>query len=118
MAKARPTLVLVPGMLCDHRLFSPQTAALADCADIIVADVAHADSITGMAMRLLTTVDAHAFVLAGLSMGGIVAMEAYRLAPERILALGLMATNHCAATPEFAAIRSGQVERGARRRLA
>lgn len=109
--RAKPSLVLVPGMLCDARLFSPQLTALADCVDIIVADCSQSDSITGMAEQLLAAVPSHSFVLAGLSMGGIVAMETFRLAPERITALGLMATNHKPAKSDFIAIRSEQIIR-------
>ena len=47
------------------------------------------------------------FALAGLSMGGIVAMEVYRRAPERVTRIALMSTNPMAELPDRAAARGG-----------
>ncbi|MBL8590117.1 MAG: alpha/beta fold hydrolase [Methylobacteriaceae bacterium] len=113
-------LVLVPGMLCDARLFAPQLAAFAGERDCRVADLTRDDAIEAMARRLLDDAPAGRFALAGLSLGGIVAMEAARLAPQRIERLALLATNHRAATPDFIAARRIQIEAaraGALRRI-
>ena len=92
-------LVLVPGLLCDARLWQPQAAALADVAAITVADVTRDDSIAGMAERVLAAAPAR-FALAGLSMGGYVVQEMTRRAPERVAKLALLDTNARADTEE------------------
>lgn len=84
-------LVLLPGLLCDHRLFEPQTVELARLGPVAVADLTTADSIACMAGHVL----AHApprFALAGLSMGGIVTLEILRQAPERVERVALIDT--------------------------
>ena len=106
----RPALVFVPGMLCDRRLFAPQLAALSDEYDCMVGDVAQDASIVTMAARILAQAPPH-FALAGLSLGGIVAMEIIRQAPERVTHLALMATNHRAAGQAFIDIRTEQIGR-------
>src|SRR6056297_710701 len=95
-------LVFLPGMMCDARLFGPQIAALSpDCA-VTVAPVTGGDRIEEIASGLLDVLP-RKFALAGLSMGGIVAMELLRRAPERITRLALMDTNALAETPQTAA---------------
>jgi pimeloyl-ACP methyl ester carboxylesterase len=72
-------LVLLPGMMCDARLFAAQAAALSGARAIHHAPIGGHDSMAALAAEVL----AHApprFALAGLSMGGIVAMEVLRLA--------------------------------------
>ncbi|MDG5493722.1 alpha/beta fold hydrolase [Niveispirillum sp. BGYR6] len=88
---ARLPLLLLPGLLCDHALWAHQAAALADIADSQVADLTQADSVAAMATQVLATAPAR-FALAGLSMGGYVAMEIMRRAPERVLGLCLVDT--------------------------
>lgn len=103
-------LVLLPGLMCDRRLFAPQVAALADLAPVSVADLTGADTVEGLAEAVLAAAPDR-FALAGLSMGGIVAMEVCRQAPERVTRLALLDTNHRAETPERRALRGPQVER-------
>ncbi len=86
-----PTLVLVPGLLCTPVLFEAQTQALATQIKTAVAQTTGMDSITAMAEHLLR-VHQGELIVAGLSMGGYIAMEAARLAPERVSALGLLST--------------------------
>jgi pimeloyl-ACP methyl ester carboxylesterase len=105
-----PALVLVPGMLCDERLFAPQARALEHESAVIVADLSRDDSISAMAERLLDVAPPE-FALAGLSLGGIVAMEVIRRAPDRVTKLCLMATNHRAAGPAFIETRRDQSKR-------
>lgn len=90
-------LVLLPGTLCDHRLFESQTASLSEVARCVVGDVSLDDSIEAMARRVLRNAPG-SFALAGLSLGGIVALEVMRLAPERVERLALLDTNHTAPT--------------------
>ncbi len=111
MTAARETLVLVPGMMCDERLFGPQIAAFQQAYDIIVGDLTGADTIGGLASALLTAIPAERFNLAGLSMGGIVAMAMAGIAPQRVMRLALLDTNHKADLPERSAARNDQITR-------
>lgn len=106
----RGTLVFLPGMMCDARLFGPQRAALSRDRDIIVGDLAGRDTIAGLADKLLSELPDR-FALAGLSMGGIVAMAMAGMAPERIERLALLDTNHLTDIPERRTLRDAQLER-------
>lgn len=103
-------LLLLPGMMCDARLFAPQTAGLADLADVAVGDISGAEGMGALAEAALAAA-APRFALAGLSMGGIVAMEMLRQAPERVARLALMDTNHRAEAPERRSLRAPEIER-------
>ena len=88
----RVPLVLLPGTLCDARLWTHQTQHLADVATLLVGDLTRDDSIAAMAERALRAAPPR-FVLAGLSLGAIVAFEIMRRAPGRVIALALLDTN-------------------------
>ena len=85
-------LVLLPGLLCDAALWRHQLDHLKDIAAMTVADLTQDSSITAMAERVLDLAPKR-FCLAGLSMGGYVAQEIMRLAPERVERLALIDTN-------------------------
>lgn len=104
-------VVLVPGMMCDGRLFGAQISALCPSHAVSVIEFAQDSTIEAMASRALRDAPDAPFLLAGLSLGGIVAMEMLRLAPTRIARLVLMATNHRAATTSFIATRRAQLVR-------
>ena len=93
------TLVLVPGLNCTARLFEPQIAALGAGREILIADHARDDTIAAIARRLLDRAPER-FALAGLSMGGYVALEVMHQAPERVARLALLDTNARADTDE------------------
>lgn len=93
-------LVLLPGLLCDGRLWRPQLAALSGSAGIHIADLTTADSVTGIAREVLSHAPPGRFALAGLSMGGYVALEIMRLEPARVRALALLDTSARPDTPE------------------
>lgn len=95
----RPTLVLIPGLLCDGALWAHQIVALSDVADVLVADVSESDSMSELALDVLEDVPDE-FAVAGLSMGGYVAQEIMRQAPERVTHLALLDTNARADLPE------------------
>jgi pimeloyl-ACP methyl ester carboxylesterase len=86
------TLVLIPGLGNTPRLYEPQIAALSPDRAIVVADLTQDDSIRDMAARLLRNAPGR-FALAGLSMGGYVALEVLRQAPERVERLALVDTS-------------------------
>lgn len=80
-------LVLLPGLACDAELFRDQLAPLASRVPVHVADVRRsADSIAAMAALLLAE-HPGPLRLAGVSMGGLVALEAFAQAPARVVEL-------------------------------
>ncbi|WP_206057348.1 alpha/beta hydrolase [Nitratireductor sp. XY-223] len=106
---ARETLILLPGMMCDARLFAPQINAFEAAIDVVVPELDE-PSIEGMARAVLAGAPSGRFNVAGLSMGGIVAMAMAKLAPDRIARLALLDTNHHADLPERYDIRNRQIE--------
>lgn len=111
---SRKPLLLLPGMMCDGRLFAAQLDGLADLADSVVANIGGAETVGDIAEQVLEAAPWPRFALAGLSMGGIVAMEMLRRAPERVERLALLDTNHRAETSERQALRQPQIERALR----
>ena len=109
MAHSLTPLILLPGMMCDARLFAPQIAALAADREVLVAPISGHDSVQALAAAVLKTAP-QTFALAGLSMGGIVAMEMVAQAPQRIERLALLDTNPRAELPAVAAKRGPQIE--------
>lgn len=109
-------LVLIPGMMCDARLFGPQVDAFSKDYDLIFASITEEASVTKLAERVLSQAPER-FAVAGLSMGGIVAMEMLRIAPERIDRIALLDTNPMAETeqvkagrvPQMMAVREGRL---------
>jgi len=103
-------LVLVPGMMCDARLFAPQTAILSARRAVHLAPISDYDTIADLAAEILLHAPLR-FALAGLSMGGIVAMEMVAQAPARVARLALLDTNCRAEKPEVAARRQPQIDK-------
>ena len=93
-------LVLLPGLLCDAALWEPQLFELADIADFFVADLTSQSSIEEMAASVLRDSPWKEFSLAGLSMGGYVAQEIMRQAPQRVTRLALLDTRSHSELPE------------------
>ncbi len=95
-------VVFLPGMMCDARLFAPQIAELGQDRVVCVAPITRGERIEEIASGLLDHLPPR-FALAGLSMGGIVAMEILRRAPDRVTRIALMDTNALAETPHSSA---------------
>lgn len=95
----RPPLLLIPGLLCDRRLWQHQLAALADAADMTVGDHSTHDNLYEIAAGLLAQAPPR-FAVAGLSMGGYIAFELLRQAPQRITHLALINTAARPDSPE------------------
>ena len=102
-------LVLIPGMMCDARMWGDVPAALAPRA-ISPAVPVTGDTIAEMAAAILADAPKR-FALAGLSLGGIVAMEILEQAPERVDRLALLDTNPLAEAPDVQARRAPQIAR-------
>lgn len=94
-----PPLILCPGLLNDAALWRHQVEALDDITTPVVADLTGCDSISALAQSILAKAPPR-FALAGLSMGGYVAFEILRQAPERITHLALLNTSALPDTPE------------------
>ena len=101
---------MLPGMMCDERLFAPQISAFENRYEIIVPRLDRPASIEGMARRILDEIRTPTFNLMGLSMGGIAAMSMVGLSPQRVSRLALFDTNHQADAPSRFAARNRQIE--------
>lgn len=91
------TLVLAPGLMCDADAWQSQLAVFESQCTVQVIDYGVLDSLAAMATHLLAHAPAQ-FALAGHSMGGRVALEVMRQAPERVTHLALLDTG-CHALP-------------------
>lgn len=101
-------VVLVPGLLCSARLFTPQVAALWPYGQVTVADHRRDSEMAAIAARILADAPPR-FALAGLSMGGYIAFAMLRLAPERIAKLALLDTSARPDTAEQSAARENLI---------
>jgi len=106
---AKTPLVLLPGLLNDAALWRHQVETLTDIADIHVPDLSQDDQLGPMAQRVLSSVP-ESFALAGLSMGGYLAMEIMRQAPDRVQRLALVDTSPLPDSPEQTERRRGFID--------
>ncbi len=97
-------LVLLPGLMCDARVFWPQIAELSARMAVTVAPITLGERIEEIASGLLDQLPKR-FALAGLGMGGAVALEILRRAPDRLSRIALIDTNPLAEPPQAAAAR-------------
>ena len=97
-------LVFIPGLNCTAALFGPQAEALVSRHSIVHADVTRDPTIAAMARRVLETAPER-FAVAGLSMGGYVAFEIMRQAPQRVTRIALLDTSARPDTEEAASYR-------------
>jgi pimeloyl-ACP methyl ester carboxylesterase len=101
-----PSLILLPGLACDAELFRDQLPTWSQRHAVKVSD-AHArfDTLPAMARALLDE-NPGAHVWVGCSMGGMLALEIHRQAPERVLSLALLGSTARPDTPELIQLRS------------
>ncbi len=92
-------IVLVPGLNCSARLYAEQIPELWRFGPVMVADHTRDDNIPAIAGRILAAAPAR-FALAGLSMGGYIAFEIMRQAPQRVVKLALLDTGARPESPE------------------
>ncbi len=107
------TLMLLPGLNCDAAVWAPQVAALQGQAHCIIPAWGLKDSLTAMARQVLEAAPTERFSVAGHSMGGRVALEVMRLAPQRVERLALLSTG----TNPLAAGEAGEKEKAGRMAL-
>lgn len=84
--------MLLPGLLCDARLWAPQVEALREQVEVFIPDLTRDVTMDALARRVLDEVPFEQFAMAGLSMGGYVALEIMRKAPHRVQRLALLDT--------------------------
>ena len=94
-------VVLVPGLACSPRIYTPQVPDLWRVAPVHLANHARGGDMAAIARRILAEAPLR-FSLAGHSMGGYIVLEMYRQAPERIARLALLSTSARPETPEAA----------------
>ena len=102
-------IVLIPGLLASARLYAEQIPHLWAFGPVTVADHRRSDSLAGLARHILAEAPPR-FALAGLSMGGYIAFEIHRQAPERVARLALLDTTARPDLPEQSAVRRQQIE--------
>lgn len=91
MVRPRTPLMLLPAMGCDGQLWARQIVDLAAVAQVDFGDLSQDDTLSEMAARVLASAPPR-FAVAGVSLGGYVAMEMVRQAPERIERIALFGT--------------------------
>ena len=101
-------IVLIPGLTCSARLYAEQIPALWHFGPVTIADHTRDDSMAAIARRILAGAPQR-FALVGLSMGGYIAFEILRQAPERVVKLALLDTAAQPDTPEQSAARRAQM---------
>lgn len=111
---AKTPLLLVPGLLCSPRLFAAQVAALSDQADIVVPDWRRAplsvwDDWPSAARWVVDQMPAPRFALAGLSLGGMLAVEIMQFAADRVTRLALLDTGMRSQNETERAIRRARI---------
>jgi pimeloyl-ACP methyl ester carboxylesterase len=104
---AAENLLLLPGMMCDARMWQAQIDSLDIPTSTPLCD--EFDDFADAATAILASAPQQ-FALAGLSMGGILAFEIWRQAPQRVSHLALMDTNPFADSPERQSLRLEQIE--------
>jgi pimeloyl-ACP methyl ester carboxylesterase len=103
-------ILLVPGLVSSPRIFAPIVPALWRFGPVTVANHIRDDNMGVIARRILAEAPPR-FALAGHSMGGYIAFEIMRQAPDRVAKLALINTQARPDTPEATARRRGQVAR-------
>jgi pimeloyl-ACP methyl ester carboxylesterase len=111
---ARPSserlpIVLVPGLACSARLYGDQIPVLWPFGPVTVADHTRDESIAAIARSIVAAAPPR-FALGGLSMGGYIAFEIMRQAPERVAKLALLDTAATPETPQQTATRKTRIE--------
>ena len=102
-------LVFLPGMMCDARLYAHQISVLSSHYTLQVATIHDGTSVEEIGHQVLTHAPPR-FIVIGLSMGGIIAMELLGQEPERIAGLILLDTNPLADSQEMKEIRDEQMK--------
>lgn len=108
---SRPTLLLLPGLMCDRAVWAPQVDAFSSRFDCVVPHYGELDSLAAMARQVLRDAPPGPLAVAGHSMGGRIAFEMWLQAPQRIERLALLDTSYHPLPPgeEGARERAGRM---------
>ena len=109
-------LVFLPGLMCDARLFGPQIATLSAQYPVMAVPLTWGERVEEIASAVLDVVPAR-FSLVGHGLGGMVAIEMLRRAPERVSRIALMDTSPLPETPQQASDREPRMIRARTGRL-
>ena len=104
---AAENVLLLPGMMCDARMWADQIETIE--SPVSIPDLSAHDNFFDMAASVLGNAPKR-FAVAGLSMGGILAFELWRQAPDRITHMALLDTNPFADSPDRKSSRLQQIE--------
>ena len=104
----REPIVLLPGFMCDARVFGPQVAALSVDTPVMVMPAIGGERVEEIASAIVSATP-QKFALAGIGFGGIIAMEVLRRAPDRVTRIALMDTTPLSETPPDAAARETRI---------
>jgi pimeloyl-ACP methyl ester carboxylesterase len=102
------TLVMIPPLLCDARIFENQIQELSRDHAVMFAPTTRGERMEEIASQILSWAPSK-FALAGMGMGGMVAMEVLRRASDRVTRIALIGTSAQADTPETAAAREPHI---------
>lgn len=108
--RGKPVLCLLPGLLCDASVWAPQRRAFEGDYEVVVPSFFGLDSLEAMARLTLDMAGEGPISVAGHSMGGRVALEVFRLAPERLSRLALLDTGVHGADPDEAGRRQTLID--------
>lgn len=100
--------LLIPGLNCDSRVYGPAAATLWQFGPVTIASTIEGEGVAGLAETILANAPPK-FALGGFSMGGYIAFEILRRAPERVLKLALIDTRAEADTPESIELRRRRI---------
>jgi pimeloyl-ACP methyl ester carboxylesterase len=107
MSSDRQPLLLLPGLICDQTVWQQQIDALSDVAVCTCADYGSLDSLPAMAEHVLRSAPER-FSIAGHSMGGRIALQIYRLAPDRVARIALLNTGSSPRAPGAAGVEEAR----------
>jgi pimeloyl-ACP methyl ester carboxylesterase len=110
-------LVLLPGMMCDARLWRAQVEGLA-CERMVAVAPTHLGAAVGEVAAQVLAAAPRRFAMAGLGLGGVIALEVLGRAPDRVTRIALMAAEALAETPQAAAAREEAIVAAKAGRLA
>jgi pimeloyl-ACP methyl ester carboxylesterase len=96
----KPNLLLVPGLLCNEILWEAQVGPLSEVANVVIADATRSNTLAGMAQDAIGRMPDGPFLLAGLSLGGYIALQIVHRWPERVSRLALLDTQAQQDQPE------------------
>ena len=104
------SVVFIPRALCSDEIFADQISGISPPFNAVLIDTRQTKTITEMAKTILAQAPVH-FSLVGISMGGYVALEVLRIAPDRVWGVVLISTSARAEMPDQAEERKRWIDR-------